>query len=139
PIWTTTPWTIPANQAVALHPDLEYVLIACDGPAGPERLVVARELLAQATRRWGIEHFEELAACSGRAPEGLLLRHPYLPRDVPVILGEHVTIEAGTGAVHTAPGHGHDDYIVGRRYGLAVENPVLDDGRFRAGTEAVAG
>ncbi|HUG98680.1 MAG TPA: isoleucine--tRNA ligase [Gammaproteobacteria bacterium] len=139
PIWTTTPWTIPASQAVALHPDLEYALIARDGPAGRERLVVARELLAQTTRRWGIEHFEELAVCRGRALEGLLLRHPYLPREVPVILGDHVTIEAGTGAVHTAPGHGHDDYIVGRRYGLAVDNPVLDDGRFRAGTEAVAG
>jgi isoleucyl-tRNA synthetase len=139
PIWTTTPWTLPANQAVALHPELEYALIRFDGPAGREGLVIARDLLTPATRRWGIEQFEELAVCRGRALEGLMLRHPFLPREVPVILGEHVTIEAGTGAVHTAPGHGHDDFIVGQRYGLAVDNPVLDDGRFRAGTEAVSG
>ena len=139
PIWTTTPWTLPANQAVALHPDLEYALISFAGSAGRERTVVARELLAQVTRRWGIEHFEELAVCRGRALEGLLLRHPFLAREVPVILGEHVTTEAGTGAVHTAPGHGHDDFIVGQRYALAVDNPVLGDGSFRAGTEEVEG
>ncbi|HKK02996.1 MAG TPA: isoleucine--tRNA ligase [Gammaproteobacteria bacterium] len=139
PIWTTTPWTLPANQAVALHPELEYALISFEGPAGRERIVLARDLLSQATRRWGIEHFEELAVCRGAALEGLRLRHPYLDREVPVILGDHVTVEAGTGAVHTAPGHGHDDFIVGRRYDLAVENPVGDDGRFREDTPAVAG
>jgi isoleucyl-tRNA synthetase len=139
PIWTTTPWTLPANRAVALHPDLEYALISFAGPAGRERLVIARDLLAQTTRRWHIEHFEELAVCRGRALEGLELAHPFLDRHVPVILGEHVTLEAGTGAVHTAPGHGHDDFLVGQRYGLEVENPVGDDGRFKAGTEAVAG
>jgi isoleucyl-tRNA synthetase len=139
PIWTTTPWTLPASQAVALHPELEYALVSYAGPGGRERLVVARELLAEVTRRWGIEHFEELAVCRGAALEGLQLHHPFLPREVPVILGEHVTTEAGTGAVHTAPGHGHDDYIVGQRYGIPVENPVLGDGRFRDGTEAVAG
>ena len=139
PIWTTTPWTLPANQAVALHPDLEYALVSFTGAAGPERIVVARDLLSQATRRWGVEHFEELAVCRGAALEGLLLQHPFLERQVPVILGEHVTIEAGTGAVHTAPGHGHEDFIVGQRYDLAVENPVDDDGRFKPGTEFVAG
>src|SRR6056297_2665200 len=139
PIWTTTPWTLPANQAVALHPELEYALVSFEGPAGRERIVLARDLLSQATRRWGIEHFEELAVCRGAALEGLRLRHPYLDREVPVILGDHVTVEAGTGAVHTAPGHGHDDFIVGRRYDLAVENPVGDDGRFREDTPAVAG
>ena len=139
PIWTTTPWTLPANQAVALHPELEYALISFAGPGGRERIVLARDLLTPATRRWGVEHFEELAVCRGAALEGVKLRHPFLAREVPVILGEHVTTEAGTGAVHTAPGHGHDDFIVGQRYGLAVENPVQDDGRFRPGTEAVAG
>ncbi len=139
PIWTTTPWTLPANQAVALHPDLEYALVSFDGAAGRERIVVARDLLAEATRRWGVEHFEELAVCRGAALEGLLLQHPFLERQVPVILGEHVTIEAGTGAVHTAPGHGHEDFVVGQRYDLAVENPVGDDGRFKPGTEFVAG
>ena len=139
PIWTTTPWTLPANQAVALHPELEYALVSFDGAAGRERIVLARDLLAQATRRWGIEHFEELAVCRGAALEGLALRHPFLEREVPVILGEHVTIEAGTGAVHTAPGHGHEDFIVGQRYELAVENPVDDAGRFKSGTPFVAG
>jgi isoleucyl-tRNA synthetase len=139
PIWTTTPWTLPANQAVALHPALEYALVQYTGPAGPERVVLARDLLTQVMRRWEVEHFEELAVCRGESLEGIKLRHPFLDRVVPVILGEHVTIEAGTGAVHTAPGHGHDDYIVGQRYGLEVDNPVGNDGRFRAGTEAVAG
>ena len=139
PIWTTTPWTLPANQAVALHPDLEYALVSFAGAAGRERIVLARDLLADATRRWGVEHFEELAVCRGAALEGLLLQHPFLDRQVPVILGEHVTIEAGTGAVHTAPGHGHEDFVVGQRYDLAVENPVGDDGRFKPGTEFVAG
>ncbi len=139
PIWTTTPWTLPANQAVALHPELEYTLVCFDGPAGAECVVIARELLTQVTRRWGIEHFEELAVCRGAALEGLELEHPFLARRVPVILGEHVTLEAGTGAVHTAPGHGHDDYVIGQRYGLAVENPVLDDGRFRADLDVVGG
>jgi isoleucyl-tRNA synthetase len=139
PIWTTTPWTLPASQAVTLHPELEYALIGFDGPAGRERLVVARDLLPAVTRRWRIEHFEELAVCRGTALEGLALAHPFQPREVPVILGEHVTVEAGTGAVHTAPGHGHDDFIVGQRYGLEVVNPVLDDGRFRPGTALVEG
>jgi isoleucyl-tRNA synthetase len=138
-IWTTTPWTLPANQAVALHPDLEYALISFVAGPGVERVVVARDLLAQTTRRWGIEHFEELAVCRGAALEGLELEHPFQPRRVPVILGEHVTIEAGTGAVHTAPGHGHDDFVIGQRYGLAVDNPVLDDGSFRADAGPVAG
>ena len=139
PIWTTTPWTLPANQAVALHPALEYALVQFTGPAGPERVVVARDLLTQVMRRWEIERFEELAVCKGEALEGARLHHPFIDRTVPVILGEHVTLEAGTGAVHTAPGHGHDDFVVGQRYGLEVDNPVDNDGRFRAGLEAVGG
>ncbi|MEJ2523810.1 MAG: class I tRNA ligase family protein, partial [Gammaproteobacteria bacterium] len=139
PIWTTTPWTLPANQAVALHPDLEYALVSFEGSRGPERIIIARDLLTPAMRRWGVEHFEELAVAKGSALEGLALAHPFYDRQVPVILGEHVTLEAGTGAVHTAPGHGHEDFAVGKKYDLPVENPVGDDGKFREGTGIVDG
>jgi len=126
-IWTTTPWTLPANQAVALNPELEYLVIQ----AGGERLLVAEGLLEQALSRWGVEDPERLGSCRGQALEGLMLQHPFYDRQVPVILGEHVTLDAGTGAVHTAPGHGLEDYVVGQQYGLEVDNPVLGDGRFR--------
>ena len=126
-IWTTTPWTLPANRAVALHPELEYLVIQGQG----ERLLVAEGLYDQAVARWGLEDPPRLGSCRGRDLEGLMLRHPFYDREVPIILGDHVTLEAGTGAVHTAPGHGLEDYLVGQVYGLEVDNPVLDDGRFR--------
>ena len=126
-IWTTTPWTLPANQAVALNPELEYLVIQ----AGGERLLVAEGLLEQALARWGVEDPVRLGSCRGQALEGLMLQHPFYDRQVPLILGEHVTLDAGTGAVHTAPGHGLEDYVVGQQYGLEVDNPVLGDGRFR--------
>lgn len=138
-IWTTTPWTLPANQAVALNPSLEYAVVQCEGPNGPERLVVAEALLKDTMDRWGIEKYHVLAYARGEAFEGLQVWHPFYDRGVPVILGEHVTLEAGTGAVHTAPGHGLDDYIVGQRYNLPVDNPVGGDGRFVAGTPLFAG
>ncbi len=126
-IWTTTPWTLPANQAVALHPDLEYLVVQ----AGDERLLVAEGLMEEAVARWGVESPRRLGSCRGAALEGVELRHPFYDRKVPIILGGHVTLDAGTGAVHTAPGHGLEDYVVGREYGLEVDNPVLGDGRFR--------
>ena len=135
-IWTTTPWTLPANQAVALHPELEYLLLQ----AGDERLVLAAELKDAALARFGLEvAITELGRCRGADLEHLLLKHPFYDRQVPVILGEHVTTESGTGAVHTAPGHGQDDYIVGRRYDLPVENPVGGDGCFLPDTPLFAG
>ncbi|HDP89486.1 MAG TPA: isoleucine--tRNA ligase [Thioalkalivibrio sp.] len=135
-IWTTTPWTLPANQAVALHPELEYLLLQ----AGDERLVLAAELKDAALARFGLEvDVTELGRCRGADLEHLPLKHPFYDRQVPVILGEHVTTESGTGAVHTAPGHGQDDYIVGRRYGLPVENPVGGDGCFLPDTPLFAG
>ncbi|MBD3618965.1 MAG: isoleucine--tRNA ligase [Chromatiales bacterium] len=135
-IWTTTPWTLPANQAVALHPELEYLLLQ----AGDERLVLAAELKDAALARFGLEvAITELGRCQGADLEHLLLKHPFYDRQVPVILGEHVTTESGTGAVHTAPGHGQDDYIVGRRYDLPVENPVGGDGCFLPDTPLFAG
>jgi len=138
-IWTTTPWTLPANQAVALNPGFDYAIVQADGPQGRERLMVAEGLLKETMHRWGIERYHVIAYGRGDAFEGLKLRHCFHAREVPVILGEHVTLEAGTGAVHTAPGHGLDDYIVGQRYGLPVDNPVGGDGRFVEGTELFAG
>jgi isoleucyl-tRNA synthetase len=134
-IWTTTPWTLPANQAVALHPALNYALVRVND----ERLLLAADLVEAAMKRYGFDGWQIVGHCTGAALEGVNLHHPFLDRHVPVILGEHVTLEAGTGAVHTAPGHGQDDYLVGRHYGLPVENPVGPDGRFLPGTEFFAG
>ena len=138
-IWTTTPWTLPANQAVALNPELEYSLVQTDGEHGKECLIVAEGLLKDTMERWDIDHHRVIAYCRGDALEGLKLQHPFYQREVPIILGEHVTLDAGTGAVHTAPGHGLEDYIVGQRYKLAVDNPVGGDGRFVEGTPLFAG
>ncbi|MGI9265358.1 MAG: isoleucine--tRNA ligase, partial [Gammaproteobacteria bacterium] len=137
-IWTTTPWTLPANQAVALNSTLDYALVALDVGQGPERIIVARDLVSRITKQWGIEHFEELAVCQGQALEGLQLDHPFYNRIVPVILGDHVTLDAGTGAVHTAPGHGHEDFAVGQAYGLPLDNPVDRRGCFLPDTEIFA-
>ncbi len=138
-IWTTTPWTLPANQAVALNAELDYVLVQCDGPHGAERLLIAEGLLKNAMVRYGIENYHVIAYGRGSDLEGLLVGHPFYDREVPVIVGEHVTLEAGTGAVHTAPAHGQEDYVVGARYNLPVNNPVGGDGKFLPGTELFAG
>ena len=133
-IWTTTPWTLPANQAVCLHPELDYVVVQCDN----ERLVLAEALYEKALERYQLTG-EVIARCKGATLEGLLLHHPFYDRKVPVILGDHVTTDAGTGAVHTAPGHGQDDYIVGLKYKLEVDNPVGGNGVFLPDTPVFAG
>jgi len=140
-IWTTTPWTLPANQAVSLNPGLDYVVIQCQGVAEhePERLVLAEALLADAVSRYELEDYQIIARCTGQDLEGLKLQHPFYEREVPVIVGDHVTTEAGTGAVHTAPGHGQEDYVVGSRYDLKVDNPVGGNGCFLPDTELFAG
>jgi len=138
-IWTTTPWTLPANRAVALHPDFDYLLIQAVAGVGPVRLLLERSLSEAALKRYGIEDYRVLGECRGSQLEHQLLQHPFYARQVPVIMGDHVTTEAGTGAVHTAPGHGQDDYIVGSRYGLEVYNPVGGDGVFLPDTELFAG
>jgi len=135
PIWTTTPWTLPANQAVALNPRTIYVLVAGDH----ECLVVAEPLLNQIMQRYEIKNPRVLASVAGEALENILLHHPFYDRQVPVVLGEHVTVEAGTGAVHTAPAHGQDDYLVGKKYHLPLENPVGDDGCYISTTPLFAG
>ena len=134
-IWTTTPWTLPANQAVCLHASLEYSLVQANG----QRLLLATELVADVMQRYEIDAYEIVGQCTGADLENLQLQHPFYDRQVPVILGEHVTTESGTGAVHTAPGHGQDDYVVGKQYGLEVVNPVGGNGVFLPDTELFAG
>jgi len=139
-IWTTTPWTLPSNQAVALNAALSYALVQCDAGLGPERMVMAEALVDDNMARYGIESFQVLATCEGRQLEGQQLLHPfYRDKRVPVILGDHVTTDAGTGAVHTAPDHGVDDFNVGKRYGLHTVNYVDDHGVFRGDVPLFAG
>ncbi len=146
-IWTTTPWTLPANQAVALNAEFDYSLLQVthaanpdvDTPASTELLVLASELAASVLQRAGIVESVELARARGAAIEGLRLQHPFYDRVVPTILGEHVTLDSGTGAVHTAPGHGQEDFVIGKQYGLPVDNPVGSDGRFLPATPIFAG
>lgn len=137
-VWTTTPWTLPANHAVALNPDFTYALVEMSSTnaseAIREQVLIADELVGAVMRRYGVKNFVVVGRCRGSELEHLQLRHPFYDRTVPIILGSHVTLDAGTGAVHTAPGHGLDDYLVGQRYGLPVDNPVGPDGRFIAGT-----
>ena len=138
-IWTTTPWTLPANRAVSVNPELDYAVVQANLGQGPERVIIAEALLKDVMLRYDCDDYRVIAYCQGAALENIQLDHPFYERVVPVILGEHVTTEAGTGAVHTAPGHGQDDYIVGQRYGLKVDNPVGPNGVFVEGTPLFAG
>ena len=138
-IWTTTPWTLPANLAVCLHPELTYALVKLNKGQETKYVVLAQEMVESVMQRYGVEEFSIAGTCVGAELEGLLLEHPFYDRQVPVILGDHVTTETGTGCVHTAPGHGQDDFIVGQRYGLEVLNPVADNGVFVEGTHLFAG
>lgn len=135
PIWTTTPWTLPANEAVCLHPEIAYCLI----DAGDHYLVVAEELAASVSQRYGLSDETILANVKGAALEKQLLQHPFQARQVPVILGAHVTTESGTGAVHTAPAHGPDDYQVGLQYQLPLINPVNSKGCYQADVPEIGG
>jgi isoleucyl-tRNA synthetase len=139
PIWTTTPWTLPANEAVTLHADLEYVLVSGRVNGKSISLVLARDLAETVTERLGMEEVDELGAAQGSVLEHMHLQHPFYDKQVPVILGDHVTTEAGTGAVHTAPGHGEEDFQVGRLYDLPVTNPVGADGCYLDNVELFAG
>ncbi len=125
-IWTTTPWTIPANLAIALHPDFTYVAV----DVGGEIYILAEGLLEEVMKKFGIKKYKVLEKFAGKRLEGLKARHPFLDRDSFIILASYVTLDAGTGCVHTAPGHGQEDYESGVQYGLEVYSPVDDDGRF---------
>lgn len=147
-IWTTTPWTLPANEAVALHPEHYYVLVYV--PSKKECFIVMRELLESIAKRGFANEatsneaeadpvFELLDVIEGKALEGVMLRHPFYDREVPIVLGEHVTLDAGTGAVHTAPAHGVEDFEMGKKYNLPLFNPVGSNGCFLPGTPLLAG
>ena len=161
-IWTTTPWTLPANEAVSVHPDHEYDLIETDGgwfvlgdafvndlTAGQFEWVsnldnvtqedLIRSAMPPLLQRLRANTFKRHATCKGSDLELLQLQHPFYERTVPIICGEHVTLEAGTGLVHTAPAHGLDDYFVGQKYHLPSDNPVGDDGKFVSTTPPVGG
>jgi isoleucyl-tRNA synthetase len=139
PIWTTTPWTLPANEAVALNAELDYVLVSGRWQGADVAIVLADQLKDEVTDRIGLENAEVLGSCKGAALEHQQLQHPFYDKHVPVILGDHVTTEAGTGAVHTAPGHGDDDFRVGQLYDLPVTNPVGANGLYVEDTELFAG
>lgn len=134
-IWTTTPWTIPANLAIALHPDFNYVAV----DVGKEVYVLAEELLIPVMQKFGIRDYTVLEKFQGRALEGLRCRHPFLERDSIIIVAPYVTLDAGTGCVHTAPGHGQEDYESGVQYGLEIYSPVDDEGRFTEDVPFFAG
>ncbi len=129
-IWTTTPWTLPANVAIALHPLLEYVLGTFVKDGETKNFIVLRELIGAFTEKTGWAMAEELKAFRGDAMENRKARHPFLDRDSLIITANFVTTDTGTGAVHIAPGHGADDYNAGRQYGLPVISPVDDDGKY---------
>jgi isoleucyl-tRNA synthetase len=138
-IWTTTPWTLPANRGVAVHEGLEYSLVQIETEQGKQRLVLASELVKDAMDRYGVDRFHALGYCQGSDLELLQTNHPFYDFTVPVILGEHVTTDSGTGAVHTAPGHGQEDFVVGQQYNLEVANPVGANGVYLPDTELFAG
>lgn len=137
-IWTTTPWTLPANRAVCLNPELEYVLVQINGE-NTEQLIYADVLHEEALARAGITDYKVIGRCKGKELELQRFKHPFLEFDVPIVLGAHVTTDSGTGAVHTAPGHGMDDYVVGSKYHLEVANPVDANGVFFPNTEFFEG
>ncbi len=139
PIWTTTAWTLPGNQAVALHPDIEYSLLSCDAGHGRERLLVASELAESVMQRIGATAVEVVGVAPGAVFAGLKLRHPFYDRESLLIVADHVTLEAGTGAVHTAPGHGQEDFQAGQANNLPLDNPVGSDGCFVPDTPLFAG
>ncbi|HRQ05191.1 MAG TPA: isoleucine--tRNA ligase [Nitrosomonas halophila] len=133
-IWTTTPWTLPANQAVCVHPEFDYSLVRTQGGW----LILASDLAQACLTRYQLEG-EVVATCKGQALENLALYHPFAERTVKIICGRHVTLEAGTGLVHTAPAHGLDDYFIGQQYDLPSDSPVGGDGKFTADTPLVGG
>jgi len=134
-IWTTTPWTIPANMALVVHPDLDYSVVAADGRS----YLLADGLVDAVMKMIGVESFERVRTVKGRDLEGLICRHPQVERESPVFLAEHVSLEEGTGVVHTAPGHGAEDFEVGRKEGLEIFSPVDDQGRFTDQVEQYQG
>ncbi|MFZ3064751.1 MAG: isoleucine--tRNA ligase [Nitrospirota bacterium] len=129
-IWTTTPWTLPANLAIALHPEVDYVEALVNLGSIKEVWVLAKPLLESCMERFGIKDYSIIATLKGKDLSGIVCQHPFIERPSKIILGEHVTIDAGTGCVHTAPGHGQEDYEMGLKYGLDIYTPVDSRGQF---------
>jgi isoleucyl-tRNA synthetase len=141
-IWTTTPWTLPANQALNLHPDFEYALVATERDGEPVLLVLAKERVESCLASWGMPPGTVLATASGRALELLEFRHPFYDRVAPVYLGEYVTLDAGTGIVHSSPAYGIEDFLSCKRYGMTddqILGPVMGDGRYGPGLPLFGG
>ncbi len=134
-IWTTTPWTIPDNMGIALHPQAEYVL----AEAGGKQFILAAELLEECAEKTNWQEPKILTRFPGSKLEGLQARHPIYERTSHIVLADYVTLETGTGCVHTAPGHGREDYETGLKYGLEVYSPLDDKGRFLPEVEFFAG
>ncbi len=134
-IWTTTPWTLPDNMAVCLHPEFLYTLIEHEG----NFYLVAKELAENCAKIFGFENYTTHGEVQGSELEGLVANHPFYERKSPLVLGEHVTLDAGTGCVHTAPGHGREDYEVGLKYNLEIYSPLDDAGRFLDSVQFFAG
>ena len=138
-IWTTTPWTLPSSQAISVGADLDYALVQINTENGPMRLICSELLLESVMQRLEIEDYKTLATCPGQQLENIVARHPFYDRDIPVLLGEHVTTDAGTGCVHTAPDHGMEDFVVAKQYGIGTLNYILDNGVFHDDVELFAG
>jgi isoleucyl-tRNA synthetase len=128
-IWTTTPWTLPSNRALAFHPDFEYAVVETE----KGRLLLAAERVAALQAECGIKEARVVATFKGREFEGLKFQHPFLPMEVPGVLADYVTLDQGSGIVHTAPGHGADDFRTGQKYGLEIAAPIDDRGVYLEG------
>lgn len=139
PIWTTTPWTLPSNEGVSVNPDLYYALVKSELRGQSTFLVLARALVDGTMQRYRIEDYGVYGHIQGEKLEGIQLQHPFLDQVVPIILGEHVTTEVGTGNVHTAPAHGLEDYLVAEKYNLPINNLVDAQGHFIEGVFLVSG
>jgi len=138
-IWTTTPWTLPANRAVSVHPEVEYTLVQCESAEGKQRLILASDLVSACMDRFGIDKYHALGFCKGSELDLVKVKHPFYDIEVPIICGDHVTTDSGTGCVHTAGGHGVDDFAVSKQYDLEIYNPVGANGVFLEDTPLVAG
>ncbi|MGB0866206.1 MAG: isoleucine--tRNA ligase, partial [Granulosicoccaceae bacterium] len=138
-IWTTTPWTLPGNQAVAVHPELSYALVEVDLGAGQERVVLAEDMVDSVMERWGAESYRVVGRALGEVLDRQVLRHPFYDRDSLMVLGEHVTTESGTGSVHTAPDHGVDDFYTCQKYDIELLNNVGPEGKYNDHVELFAG
>ena len=138
-IWTTTPWTLPANQAICAGAELDYVLVAFEFEGERINVVMAKDLIESVKTACELAEFEIIGECKGDALASFSFQHPFNDRSVPMILGDHVTTEAGTGLVHTAPAHGDDDFKVSRKHDLPADSPVGPNGCFFESVELVGG